>query len=96
MVYGRDGGRELLEDDSLKYHPPLLGTPSQGSPPVSSIPSGPPPLPTSRMQAPVQGWHWSNAVVRFLLSQCKEHVEAHNTITMHQHQWERIHRLLVA
>ena len=34
--------------------------------------------------------------MRFLLSQCKEHVEAHNTITMCQHQWVKIHRLLVA
>ena len=34
--------------------------------------------------------------MRFLLFQYKEHVEAHNTITMHQHQWVRIHRLLVA
>ena len=34
--------------------------------------------------------------MRFLLSQCKEHVEAHKTIMMCQHQWERIHRLLVA
>ena len=33
--------------------------------------------------------------MRFLLFQCKEHVEAHNTIMMYQHQWERIHRLLV-
>ena len=32
---------------------PLLGTPSQGSPPVSSIPSGPPPPPTSHVQAPI-------------------------------------------
>ena len=74
--------------------PPLLSTPSQDSPPISSSPSGPPP--TSCVQAPVHDRNWSNEVVRFLLFQCKEHVEAHNTITMFQHQWLRIHRLLVA
>ena len=75
--------------------PPLLGTPSsQGSPSISSIPFDPPP--TSHVQVLVQDRHWSNEVVKFLLSQCKEHVEAHNTITMRQHQWVRIHRLLAA
>ena len=49
--------------------PPLLGTPSsQGSPPVSSIPSSSPPLPTSHVQALVHDRHSSNEVVRFLLS----------------------------
>ena len=48
--------------------PSLLGTLSQGSPPVSSIPSAPPPSPTSYVQAPVQDRHWSNEVLRFLLS----------------------------
>ena len=93
---------EMEEENYLRMilsssPPPLLGTPSyQGSPPVSSIPSDSPPPPTSHVQALVQDQHWSNEVVRFLLSQCKEHVEAHNTITMRQHQWVRIHRLLVA
>ena len=33
--------------------------------------------------------------MRFLLEQCKEHVEAHNTITMQLYQWGRVHNLLI-
>jgi hypothetical protein len=33
--------------------------------------------------------------VKFLLEQCKEHVEAHNTITMRSYQWARVHKLLI-
>jgi hypothetical protein len=43
----------------------------------------------------VQERHWSNAVVKFLLQQCREHVEAHNTVTMRQYQWARVHKLLI-
>ena len=80
--------------------PALLGTlpsrasPSQASPPVCTIPTGLRPTPCA--QAPTPERHWSNAAVRFLLSQCKEHVELHNTITMRQHHWERIHGLFIA
>ena len=73
--------------------PPSEASPSQASPLVSAIPRGPPPVPCA--QAPALEQHWSNAVVRFLLSQCKEHVELYNTITMQQHHWERIHGLLI-
>ena len=80
--------------------PPILlstplsrASPSQASPLVSAIPIGPPPTPCA--QAPAPERHWSNAAVHFLLSQCKEHVELHNTVTMQQHHWERIHGLLI-
>ena len=33
--------------------------------------------------------------MRFLLEQCKEHVEAHNTIMMRSYQWARVHKLLI-
>jgi hypothetical protein len=71
------------------------------SAPVVSVSVGlgligpPPPLPR---RAPVvqQERHWSNEAVRFLLEQCKEHVKAHNTITMRSYQWARVHKLLIA
>ena len=63
---------------------PLSGaSPSQASPLVSTIPTSP--LPAPRAQAPTLEQHWSNAVVHFFLSQCKEHMELHNTVTMQQH-----------
>ncbi len=67
----------------LTNSPPASGgaSSSQASPPLSSVPAGPPPPP---VVAP-QERHWSNAAVRFLLSQCKEHVEAHNIVTMRHH-----------
>jgi hypothetical protein len=43
----------------------------------------------------VQERHWSNDAVKFLLKQCKEHVEAHNTTTMRLYQWARMHKLLI-
>ena len=73
---------------------PSQASPSQASPVVSVIPAGPPPAP--RAQAPAPDRHWSNGAIHFLLSQCKEHVELYNTITMRQHHWERIHGLLIA
>ena len=39
---------------------------------------------------------WNTGAIRFILQQCKEHVEAHNTITMRLYQWARIHKILVA
>ena len=33
--------------------------------------------------------------MKFLLEQCKEHVEAHNKITMRSYQWARVHKLLI-
>ena len=65
--------------------PPSGASPSQASPHVSAISTSPPPAP--RAQAPALERHWSNAAIRFLLSQCKEHVEVHNIVTMRQHQW---------
>ena len=62
---------------------------------VSSMLTTPPPhLPR---QAPVvmHDRHWSNVVVRFLLEQCKEHVEAHHTVTMQSYQWGWVHKLLI-
>ena len=38
---------------------------------------------------------WSTGAIRFILQQCKEQVEAHNTITVCSYQWARIHKLLV-
>ena len=60
---------------------------------MSSIPAGGPP--PSQAPASTQERHWSNDAVRFLLSQCKDHVMAHNSVTMRQHQWVRIHKLLI-
>ena len=68
--------------------------PSQVPPLVSSLPILAPPCLQSQ-PSPLDR-HWSNAIVKFLLVQCKEHVEAHNSITMRQHQWVRIHKLLIA
>ena len=62
---------------------PLQGSPSsQTFPPLSSVPRGPPPP----VATPSQECQWSNAAIKFLLAQCKEHVEAHNTVTMRRHQ----------
>ena len=60
--------------------PPSRALPFQASPLVFAIPIGPPPAP--RAQAPAPERHWSNAAIRFLLSQCKEYVELHNIVTM--------------
>ena len=73
---------------------PSQASSSQASPLVSAIPAGPPLAP--RAQAPALDRHWSNVAIHFLLSQCKEHVELHNTVTMRQYHWERIHGLLIA
>ena len=73
---------------------PSQASPSQASLLVSAIPTGPPPAP--RAQTPAPERHWSNGAIHFLLSQCKEHVELYNTVTMQQHHWERIHGLLIA
>ena len=61
---------------------PSQASHSQASPLVSAIPIGPPPAP--RVQAPSPERHWSTGAIHFLLSQCKEHVELYNTITMWQ------------
>ena len=84
-----------MEDESyLRLLLASGASPSQASPLVFAIPVGPPPAP--RAQAPTPEQHWSNGAIYFLLSQCKEHVELHNTVTMQQHHWERIHGLLIA
>ena len=46
--------------------PPSEASPSEASPLVCTIPIGP--LPAPRAYAPTPERHWSNAVVRFLLS----------------------------
>ena len=73
-----------MEDES--YLRLLLAggaSPSQASPLVSAIPTGPPPA--SRAQAPAPERHWNTGTIHFLLSQCKEHVELYNSVTMEQH-----------
>ena len=62
---------------------------------VSSVLTGPPPPLPRRSPVVVQERHWSNGAVKFLLEQWKEHVEAHNTITMRSYQWARVHKLLI-
>jgi len=76
--------------------PSAAGTSPQAFPPVSSVPTADPPPPSGPQAAPQQEGHWSNAAIRFLLSQCKEHVEALNIVTMQQHRWARIHEQLIA
>jgi hypothetical protein len=83
---------------------------SQNSAPLSSVPLssisvasvsvsyvliGPPHSLPRRAPVVVQERHWSNVVVKFLLKQCKKHVETHNTITMRSYQWARVHKLLI-
>ena len=71
----------------------LLGShSSKGSLPLSATLSGPPPLLVQPSQSERTQ---STGAIRFILQQCKEHVEAHNTITMRSYQWARIHKLLV-
>ena len=79
----------LLNSTPLSF----VNTSSQGASIVSSILAGGPS--PSQVPASTQERHWSNDAVRFLLSQCKDHVMAHNSITMRQHQWVRIHKLLI-
>jgi hypothetical protein len=62
---------------------------------VSSVLIGPPPPLPRRAPIVVQERHWSNSVVKFLFKQCKEHVKAHNTITMRSYEWVRVHKLLI-
>jgi len=79
----------------IANNPPILlgSQSSQGSLPLSATLSGPPPL---HVQLSQSERTWSTGAIRFILQQCKEHVEAHNTITMRSYQWARIHKLLVA
>ena len=72
----------------------LLGSQSsQGSLPLSATLFGPFPLPVQPSQLERT---WSTDAIWFVLQQCKEHVEANNTITIRSYQWVRIHKLLVA
>jgi hypothetical protein len=84
----------LLRMMIANNHPILLGSQSsQGSLPLSATLLGPPLLYVQPSQSERT---WSTGAIRFILQQCKEHVEAHNTITMRSYQWDRIHKLLVA
>ena len=82
------------QNSALLSFDPLSSVPVASVSVSSVLTCSPPPLPR---QAPVvvQERHWSNEVVRFLLEQYKEHVEAHNTITMRSYQWARVHKLLI-
>ena len=50
----------------------------------------------SASQAPLQKRQWSNDAIRFLLEQCRAHVEMYHNVTLRQNQWKRMHELLVA
>ena len=76
----------MEEDNSLlrmmiANNPPILfgSQSSQGSLPLSATLSGPPPPHVRPSQLERT---WSTDAIRFILQQCKEHVKAHNTITM--------------
>ena len=79
----------------IANNPPILlgSQSSQDSLPMSATLYGPPPQPVQPSQPERT---WSTGAIRFILQQCKEHVEAHNTITMRSYQWARIHKLIVA
>ena len=71
---------------------PTSAVPSGGSDIlVPLVPSGTP----SALQAPPQERQWSNDAIRFLLEQCRTHVEMYHTVTLRQNQWKRMHELLV-
>ena len=78
----------------INNSPILFGSQSsQGSLPLSATISRPPPL---HVQPSQPECTWSTGAIQFILQQCKEHVEAYNTIMMRSCQWARIHKLLVA
>ena len=79
----------------IANNPPILLSSQslQGNLILSATLSGPPPL---HVQPSQPERIWSTGAIRFILQQYNEHVEAHNTITMHSYQWASIHKLLVA
>ena len=85
---------QSCQNSALLSFDPLSSAPV-ASVSIKSVLTGPPPPLPRQAPVVVQERHWSNEAVRFLLEKCKEHVEAHNTITMRSYQWARVYKMLI-